>query len=225
MVSIQLKNISQIGSFPQVGVKIKIVRNHHPDNFPTFEKQHIPTSGCPPPFSNSWGTIATARSKHWELLLRCMAPWKKRRNGSALLGGDRYHPLQCRKASLGKNTKNWASLMWEMSHMSFFVVYHIVGTLMYIVIQTKIHVGSFPNKDLSRYTVPKNIEFDSGFTDELGRGFIKITLEKRGDSVDLGVSLHSWFLFSGWFEWKNSLQCKIFVGFMSYVCNLNQIAI
>ena len=81
--------------------------------------------------------------------------------------------------------------MWEMSHMSFFVVYHIVGTLMYIVIQTKIHVGSFPNKDLSRYTVPKNIEFDSGFTDELGRGFIKITLEKRGDSVDLGVSLHS----------------------------------
>ncbi len=94
MVSTQLKNISQIGSFPQVGVKIKIVRNHHPDNFPTFEKQHIPTSGCPPPFSNSWGTIATARSKHWELLLRCMAPWKKRRNGSALLGGDRYHPLQ-----------------------------------------------------------------------------------------------------------------------------------
>ncbi len=29
MVSTQLKKISQIGSFPQVGVKIKIVRNHH----------------------------------------------------------------------------------------------------------------------------------------------------------------------------------------------------
>ena len=32
MVSTHLKNISQIGSFPQVGVKIKNVRNHHPDH-------------------------------------------------------------------------------------------------------------------------------------------------------------------------------------------------
>ena len=31
VVSTNLKNISQIGSFFQVGVNIKIVRNHHPD--------------------------------------------------------------------------------------------------------------------------------------------------------------------------------------------------
>lgn len=36
-------------------------------------------------FSKRWGAIATARSKHWELLLRCMAPWKS--NGSTLLEG------------------------------------------------------------------------------------------------------------------------------------------
>ena len=29
VVSTHLKNISQIGSFPQVGVKIKIIWNHH----------------------------------------------------------------------------------------------------------------------------------------------------------------------------------------------------
>ena len=32
MVSTHLKNISQIGSFPQVGLKIKHVWNHHLDN-------------------------------------------------------------------------------------------------------------------------------------------------------------------------------------------------
>ena len=32
MVSTHVKNISQIGSFPQVGVKIKNMRNHHPGN-------------------------------------------------------------------------------------------------------------------------------------------------------------------------------------------------
>ena len=31
VVSTPLKNISQIGSFPQVGVKIKNIRNHQPD--------------------------------------------------------------------------------------------------------------------------------------------------------------------------------------------------
>ena len=31
MVSTQLKNISQIGSFPQVGVKIRNLWNHHLD--------------------------------------------------------------------------------------------------------------------------------------------------------------------------------------------------
>ena len=39
MLSTQLKNISQIGSFPQVGVKIKNVWNHHP------EKIHLRTWG------------------------------------------------------------------------------------------------------------------------------------------------------------------------------------
>ena len=32
MVSTQLKNVSQIGSFPQVGVKIKNIWNHHLEN-------------------------------------------------------------------------------------------------------------------------------------------------------------------------------------------------
>ena len=32
VVSTHLKNISQIGSFPQVGVKIKNIWNHHLDN-------------------------------------------------------------------------------------------------------------------------------------------------------------------------------------------------
>ncbi len=32
MVSSHLKNISQIGSFPQVGVKIKNIWNHNPDH-------------------------------------------------------------------------------------------------------------------------------------------------------------------------------------------------
>ena len=38
MVSTQLKNISQIGSFPQIGVKIKNLWNHHLDNntLPSF---------------------------------------------------------------------------------------------------------------------------------------------------------------------------------------------
>ena len=31
VVSTHLKNISQIGSFPHVGVKIKNIRNHRPD--------------------------------------------------------------------------------------------------------------------------------------------------------------------------------------------------
>ena len=31
VVSTHLKNISQIGSLPQIGVKIKNVLNHHPD--------------------------------------------------------------------------------------------------------------------------------------------------------------------------------------------------
>ena len=40
MVSTHLKNISQIGSFPQVKVKITNIWNHHPDNiqFPCHEK-------------------------------------------------------------------------------------------------------------------------------------------------------------------------------------------
>ena len=33
VVSTHLKNISQIGSFPQIGVKIKNIWNHHPDVF------------------------------------------------------------------------------------------------------------------------------------------------------------------------------------------------
>ena len=32
VVSTHLKNISQIGSFPQVGVKIKNIWNHHLEN-------------------------------------------------------------------------------------------------------------------------------------------------------------------------------------------------
>ena len=32
MVSTHLKNTSQIGSFPQIGVKIKNIWNHHRDN-------------------------------------------------------------------------------------------------------------------------------------------------------------------------------------------------
>ena len=32
MVSTHLKNISQIGNLPQVGVKIKNIQNHHLDN-------------------------------------------------------------------------------------------------------------------------------------------------------------------------------------------------
>ena len=32
VVSTHLKNISQIGSFPQVGVKMKNIWNHHLDN-------------------------------------------------------------------------------------------------------------------------------------------------------------------------------------------------
>ena len=34
VVSTNLKNISQIGSFPQIGMKIKTISNHHPDNPP-----------------------------------------------------------------------------------------------------------------------------------------------------------------------------------------------
>ncbi len=36
MVSTPLKNISQIGNLPQIGVKIKNVWNHHPDNGSTL---------------------------------------------------------------------------------------------------------------------------------------------------------------------------------------------
>ena len=42
MVSTHLKNISQIGSFPQVGVKIKNVLNHHPGMCIYIYKSHIP---------------------------------------------------------------------------------------------------------------------------------------------------------------------------------------
>ena len=38
MVSTHLKNISQIGNFPQVGVKMKNIWNHHPDDFYTCRR-------------------------------------------------------------------------------------------------------------------------------------------------------------------------------------------
>ena len=41
MVSTHLKNISQIGSFPQVGMKIKNLWNHHLDNVTTISFQVV----------------------------------------------------------------------------------------------------------------------------------------------------------------------------------------
>ena len=43
MVSTQLKNISENGSFPQVGVNIKNIWNHHPDHYkdPFFPNQYF----------------------------------------------------------------------------------------------------------------------------------------------------------------------------------------
>ena len=38
--SSHLKNISQIGSFPQVGMKIKNIWNHHPENMCHLQKYH-----------------------------------------------------------------------------------------------------------------------------------------------------------------------------------------
>ena len=45
MVSTHLKNISQIWSFPQVGVKMKNIWNHHPDNLLyNATNQYVPWS-------------------------------------------------------------------------------------------------------------------------------------------------------------------------------------
>ncbi len=40
MVSTHLKNISQNGSFPQVGLKIKNIWNHHPGNYSNYSLKH-----------------------------------------------------------------------------------------------------------------------------------------------------------------------------------------
>ena len=42
MVSTPLKNISQIESFPQVGMKIKHIPNHHPENVCFFPRVQFP---------------------------------------------------------------------------------------------------------------------------------------------------------------------------------------
>ena len=49
MVSTHLKNISQIGSFPQVGVKIKNIWNHHPENVYTWNLFVRCSGGLNPP--------------------------------------------------------------------------------------------------------------------------------------------------------------------------------
>ena len=61
MVSTHLKNISQNGNLPQVGIKIKNVWNHHPNNnrnnpptLPTF----CLATGC-------WPNFSSLRSPEW----------------------------------------------------------------------------------------------------------------------------------------------------------------
>ena len=52
MVSTHLKNISQIGSFPQVGVKIKNIWNHQPARNGSAKKKHQKTHCFLPRVSN-----------------------------------------------------------------------------------------------------------------------------------------------------------------------------
>ena len=47
VASTQLKNISQIGSFPQVGMKIKNIWNHHPAFFWETSRPHPPDNNFP----------------------------------------------------------------------------------------------------------------------------------------------------------------------------------
>ena len=56
MVSTHLKNISQLGSFPQIGVKIKDIGNHHPVLIQRIQTPY--TNSC----SMNWG--------HWGFFRR-----------------------------------------------------------------------------------------------------------------------------------------------------------
>ena len=52
-----LKNISQTGSFPQIGVKLW---NHHPENCLKKDSylNHLPECSSQPPNSSSWSTLS-----------------------------------------------------------------------------------------------------------------------------------------------------------------------
>ena len=66
VVSTHLKNISQIGSFPQVGVKMKNIWNHHPDTL----YKHIPKM--------AWMNQPCPPSHHWAICkANLMWGWKK----------------------------------------------------------------------------------------------------------------------------------------------------
>ena len=77
MVSTHLKNISQIGSSPQVGVKITNDWNHHLDNY--LKIIHLPPLYCKPkngPFSSSiprWGKPGTSFFWGWPWVSGCFS--------------------------------------------------------------------------------------------------------------------------------------------------------
>ncbi len=65
MVSTHLKNISQIGSFPQVGVKIKHIWNHHLDFHCDFAWNALPNITEP---RSTLGTFPWKATPPWKLL-------------------------------------------------------------------------------------------------------------------------------------------------------------
>ena len=97
MVSTPLKNICQIGSFPQIGVKIKTIWNHHLAFFPNKNTHGVSDDfvfwgwshweviaprrwrwNCSGFHGDCWGTSIFLVESHWELSVwKSPGDWKR----------------------------------------------------------------------------------------------------------------------------------------------------
>ena len=121
VVSTHLKNTSQIGSFPQVGVKIKNIWNHHPD-----KQWKTKTGKTPKPCENPWFCVLFSCYFCFchVLCLVCSGFWFKRK---ACSNQPKWSKSRLAPDAMDCNAGNGMLYAWSQPHchvMMFSVIFY-----------------------------------------------------------------------------------------------------